>query len=222
MQFLMMRDASSIGLITDINGIQVKPIDVYDNLQFLNSAIPEGTLTFAMYSMSHGMTQDVAQTFRERKSQDTAEVVMGRQFLMAMLNVIYNINPDMLWLHIAHSRGGATTYSILNGMPDDQQALARAKMLCLGLGPAKPLPIRFGKDAQNVYSEEDYIRKWFAIIPFLSPNYNIRFVQPQSGWGNLTAWFADHARLGGTYKGVQDDYFSKARNKNGFYEIKKY
>jgi RHS repeat-associated protein len=217
---LVPTEGSSIGLITDINGVQVKPINVYDNLQFLNSAIPEGTLTFAMYSMPHGITQDIAQTFRERKSKDTTEVVMGRQFLMAMLNVIQNINPNMLWLHMAHSRGGATTYSILNGMPDDQKALARSKMLYLGLGPAKPLPIRFGKDVLNVYSEEDLITKWFAIIPFLSPNYNIRFVQSQSGWGDLTGGIADHARLGGTYKGVQKKHILELRNMHEFYDAK--
>jgi RHS repeat-associated protein len=216
-QELLPHEGSNIGLITDLNGIQVKLRDIKDNMRFLTQAIPEGTLTFAMHSPTKGFISDLVRTFQERKGKETQEVIRGRQFLGAMLEVMDKINPEMFFLHIAHSRGAATSHAIINGMTEEQKAQLQNKMFYLGLGPAKAIKSGIGKQVANTYSSQDAITGWFGIPHLRDSRYDIRFVKCESRIKERTAFFADHARLGKTYRVAQKDYFDELRLHTRFY-----
>ena len=172
-----------------------------------------------MHSPTQGLVKDVHSTFRERSGKNTKEVIIGRQFLTAMLTHVQNINPTMAWLHIAHSRGGATTYNIIQGMTDEQKALVKDSMYFLGLGSAQPMPLEFGRKVTNVYSQQDFITRGFALKYRSDPNYDIQFVRCASRWGERTAYIADHARLGKTYSEVQEDYILNLKQIRGFHNV---
>jgi len=103
-------------------------------------------------------------------------------------------------------------------MTEDQRDLLKKQLYVLGVGPAKPIPLEYGLEVRNVYSKQDFVTGWFALKYKDDPRYDIKFVPCRSKFSERTAYFADHAFLGGTYQGVQLKYIERLRQKWGFYD----
>jgi hypothetical protein len=147
-------------------------------------------------------------------------VVNTRQYMVAISETLHKINPDLLWLHIAHSEGGVVGRNAIKGMTEDQKDLLRNQLYVLGVAPAKPIPLEFGKGVTNVYSRKDFITKWFALKYKNDPKYDVKFVRCRSTFSERTAYLADHAFLGGTYQWEQSEYIRELRKTWRFYDGK--
>jgi RHS repeat-associated protein len=217
---LVPKESNIIGLITTQNGICTSKKDMNQNVQALSNMIPEGTLIIGAYNPSKGLISDLKRTFQERSGKETPIVVRTRQFMVAISETIHKLNPDLLWLHIAHSEGGVISRNAIKGMTDEQKEQLKHKLYLLGVGPAKPIPLEFGRGVTNVYSKQDFITGGFALKYRNDPKYDVRFVPCRSSFSERTAYFADHAYLGGTYQQEQSDYIRELRKTWGFYDGK--
>ena len=217
---LVPKEGRMIGLITMQNGICTSKEDLGRNIQSVTSMIPEGTLTVGMYNPTQGMMNDCKRVFRERQGKDTPIVVRTRQMMVAISETLKKINPDLLWLHVAHSEGGLIGNNAIEGMTEDQRGLIQQQLYYLGIGPAKPAPLDYGYRVTNIYSKQDFITGWFALKYANDPKYDVQFVPCKSAWSDRTGYFADHGYLGGTYQQSQDLYLGRLRKKEGFYNGK--
>jgi RHS repeat-associated protein len=215
---LIPKEGSTIGLITTQNGICTNQRELAQNLHSIGNMIPEGTLTFGMYNATRGLIQDCKRTLQEQGGKDTPAVVSTRQYMVAISETLHKINPDLLWLHIAHSESGVIGKNAIKGMTEEQKGLLRNQLYFLGVAPAKPVPLEYGRGVTNIYSKQDFITGWFALKYKNDPKYDIRFVSCRSTFSERTAYFADHAFLGGTYQGEQSDFISDLRKKWKFYD----
>ncbi len=209
-----------IGLITTINGIRTSRKEFSKNVGSLAHMIPEGTLTIGLRNPTKGIFKDCMRTVQERDGKETPIVVLTRQFMVAMSDMLYKINPNLLWAHFAHSEGGLITRNAIQGMTDDQRARLQEQLHCLGMGSAKPIPSEYGYKIANVYSEKDFITGWFALKYRNNPKYDVRFVRCRSSWSEKTAFLADHAYRGSTYQQEQFEYVGDLRKKWGFHDGK--
>jgi RHS repeat-associated protein len=220
-QELIPREGQIIGLITTQNGICTTKNDLARNVQAISRMVPEGTLIIGMHNPSKGALKDVHRTFQERGGKDTNIVVRTRQFMVAISEMLHKINPDLLWLHIAHSEGGVIGGNACKGMTEEQRGRLKQQLYFLGVGPAKPLSLDYGRGVTNIYSKQDFITGWFALKYRNNPKYDVRFVRCRSSLSERTAYFADHAFLGTTYQEEQFDYIDDLRQKWRFYDGKK-
>jgi hypothetical protein len=217
---LVPTEGSTIGLITTQNGIRTTQSDLVQNVRSVANMVPEGTLTIGMYNPTRGLINDCKRTIKERGGKDTPTVVNTRQFMVAISETLHKINPDLLWLHIAHSEGGVIGRNAIKGMTEDQKDLLKNQLYVLGLGPAKPVPLEYGRGVTNVYSKQDFITGWFALKYKNDPKYDVKFVRCRSKFSERTGYFADHAFLGGTYQRAQQDEIDDLRIQHGFYNGK--
>ncbi|MBI2810487.1 MAG: hypothetical protein HYX67_06645, partial [Candidatus Melainabacteria bacterium] len=216
-QELVPQGGSTIGLITMQNGICTSKEDLGRNIQSINSMIPEGTLTIGIYNPTQGITKDCSRAFKERQGKDTPIVVRTRQMMVAISEILFRINPELLWLHVAHSEGGVIGGNAIKGMTEDQRGHLKQQLYFLALGSAAPIPAEFGRGVRNIYSKQDFITGWFALKYANDPKYDIQFVPCKSTWSERTGYFADHAYLGETYKKSQHIHFERLRENKGFY-----
>lgn len=215
---LIPKEGNSVGLITMQNGICTSKKDLKKNIASIANMVPEGALTIGIYNPTKGIYRDIRRTFKEQDGKDTPIVVRTRQIMVAISELIHKINPNLLWLHIPHSEGGVICHNSIQGMTDDQRARLKNQLLIFALGPAKPIPNEYGKDVVNIYSKQDFITGWFASKYKNSQEYNVKMVSCSSGFFQRTAFSADHAYLGGTYKKARLKYFRKIRQNEGFYD----
>ncbi len=211
-------EGTTVGLITTQNGICTTKNDLIQNVQSIGNMVSEGTLIFGMYNATQGLIQDCKRTFQERGGKDTPTVVNTRQYMVAISETLHKINPDLLWLHIGHSEGGVVGRNAIKGMTEDQRSLLKNQLYVLGLGPAKPIPLEYGREVANIYSKQDFVTGWFALKYKNDPKYDVRFVSCRSTLSERTAYFADHAFLGGTYQGAQSKFIKNLREKRGLYD----
>ena len=191
-----------------------------NNIQSVSNMVPEGTLTIGIYNPTEGLLTDCNRTLQERSGKDTPIVVLTRQFLVAISESLYKINPNLLWLHIAHSEGGVVGGNAIKGMTEEQKDHLKHQLYFLGLGPAKPLSLEYGRGVTNIYSRQDFIAGWFALKYANNPRYDVKFVRCRSKFSERTGYLADHAFLGGTYQHAQKGHYDDLKFLHGFYDGK--
>ena len=219
-QELLPTKGNTIGLITFQNGIHTSEKEMSQSTQSIRNMVPEGTLLLGMYNPTEGGFKDTYRAAQGIMGKETRASANTRQFLVAISESMHKINPDMLWLHIAHSNGGAVTGNAIEGMTEDQRSLLKNQLYLLGVGPSKPFALEYGKKAVNIYSSQDFITGPFALKYRNRSNYDIKFLHCKSSFSERTGWFTDHAHLGGTYQGGQMDFLQKSRTEQGFYDGK--
>lgn len=217
-QELMPSEGSCIALVTMGNGITTSLKEFNENAQSVSNMLVEGTLMIGLHNPSEGVVSDIRRTFKEQKGKDTPTVVRTRQFMVAISDILYKINPDLLWLHNAHSEGGVITYNAIKGMTDDQKARLKEQLYILGVAPARPLPLEFGKGVTNIYSNQDWITGRYGKKFLNDPNYDIKFVKCRSKFLERSLYAVDHAFLGTTYQEEQERFISDMRMQRGFYD----
>ncbi|MBS0629926.1 MAG: RHS repeat protein [Verrucomicrobia bacterium] len=156
----------------------------------------EDHVFIGMHIETQGIFRDLSRASKERKSEETPTTALMRQALVAIIDQMHNINPQLILLYIAHSRAGATYNSTFNGMTPEQKNLLRQHIYFIGVAPASPISINQAKIAYNFYSTGDHITGRFGKKALAGPNrfdYSIKFINKSSG--NI---LKEHAFLGDT------------------------
>lgn len=106
-----------IGLVTMQNGIQTSLEEAKSMLQSVAETLPRGTLIISLYSpSSKSIIKDAKEALHEiYNTKETDMSVKTRQFFCAVSSSLMNVNPDLKWLHIAHSRAGGGLLGLLKG-----------------------------------------------------------------------------------------------------------
>ena len=138
---------------------------------------------------------------------------LTRQYFTAASTILFNINPEALWVHIAHSRGGGIATRAVEGMSAHQLGMMKKNFLYLGIAPSVPMSNNHALQAVNIYSDQDLVTGWMGKKFMHNPSYIIEFVTcqlPKHKW-IPSSLRIDHALLGPTYQK------SSERNLNGIY-----
>lgn len=240
---LISTKSQSIDLVTFTNGIHVSFDEFTDSCHTVIDQLP-GTLFIGRHNQSEGVFKDISRACKEISGMETPKICGARQFMTACAEQIHKLNPSTLsnigslWLHIAHSEGGAIGRRAIEGMTPEQKSLIQQHLISLGIGPAMPTPKNYAFEAVNIYSTQDFVTGGFgaphipaAIVAGVvgcesaksfwgNKDCDIRFVSCRSTWGERSFYIADHAFLGGTYQGEMKKWIGEYNKKFGFYNGK--
>ncbi len=217
---LIPKEGACIGLITEQNGIWTTYPALQQTSNFTMSNIHEGTLYIGRYNPKEGTFADVTRVFREKRGTDTATISNTRQFMVALLDNIHAINPNMGWLHFSHSEAGLIANRAIDGMTPDQKSRLEQHLHSDSYGPAEPVAKTHTLSSLNTYSTQDHITKRFATDYLNHPNYNIQFVECTTPRSERAFWIADHSIMGTTYKDAKIQNIKKLRGTHGFHNPK--
>ena len=136
---------------------------------------------------------------------------------MVLSDSISRVNPNALWLHIAHSEGGVITTRVIEKVGESRQEILRKQLYVFSVGPAEPIPKEYGLKCVSVYSKKDYVTGRYG-KPFRNdPSYDIHFLKCTSSWKEKNFFIADHKFLGRTYRDAWGEYIQDLHDKIGFY-----
>jgi len=195
---LLPSSGKSIGLVTVGNGINTN-IDEFDQMNKSVRDVVGGTLIVSLHNPTEGLVKDAYRTLKERSGVNTPTVCRTRQFMATISEALHKVNPDVLWLYLAHSENGVISKRAIEGLSTEHKNLLQKELHMYAAGPADPLPKELGQSVINVYSTKDYITKWFA-KPYLEDrNYDIRFLNCESPRSERILGGPDHGFLAPTY-----------------------
>jgi RHS repeat-associated protein len=230
-----------ISLVTYQNGIGVSKNEFQAHCQSKIEELP-GTFFIGRYNQTEGFLKDIFRAACEIIGIETPEVTGSRQWLVTCAENIYKLNTGILaevgslWKHTAHSEAGAVFRRAYEGMTPEQKASITAHALVLALGPALPIPSMYGKEVENVYSNQDFLTGGFgspatptafffgAIAGvgvkqlYGNSDCDIRFIPCISSWNERSWYLFDHGSFGGTYRKVSETSDSFHDRKYGFYD----
>jgi RHS repeat-associated protein len=209
-----------IGLITIQNGINTSLKEFDPMVRSVHGAVAEGTPCIGLYNPSKNIASDLWRVSRELRGRETGTICRTRQMLVAVIEMLHNINPDILCLHVSHSEGGLIAHNAQEGMTPEQRELTKKHLLSFSLGPARPISNKYTRQAVNTYSKSDFITQWFALGFKNNTDYTIQFTDCTSSILGRTLYFADHKFSGDTYTQARSDYFDTLREQYGFYDAK--
>jgi hypothetical protein len=176
------------------------------------------TLFIGLHNPTEGINKDICRVIDEHLGINTPTVCRTRQFLTSIAEAVHKVNPDALWLYLAHSENGVISKRAIEGLSEASKENLQKHLFMFALGPAEPLPKKMGQSVINVYSNKDYITKHFS-TPFIEDNnYDIRFVECKSPILERTLLMADHGFLAPTYQNAWSGHIDKLQNEHGFYQ----
>lgn len=209
-----------IGLITLQNGINTSRSAFEDMVESAYAHNSAGTLCLGLYNPSKNIASDLWRVSRELRGKETGTVCRTRQMLVAVVETLHNINPDILHLHVSHSEGGLIAHRALKGMTPEQRKLTQKHLISFSAGPARPISNKHTRQAVNAYSKSDFVTQWFAKGFKNAINYNVEFVASLEPLSQRTLFFADHSFLGETYQHALKQRISDLNREHGFYDGK--
>lgn len=197
---LVPNDGRLIGMITAQNGIMTTREDFETFSHSISRRLDEGVLFLGLHNPTEGVFRDVNRAAKEITFQETFAVSKTRQFMEAMVMALDKVNPDLIWTHIVHSEAGAIARVALENMHPEAKQKVKHQMKIFALAPAMPIPNHIVLEAENVYSDLDFITGLMGRIFSKSKNYNITFKDCLSNFQERSFLFSDHAFLGKTYR----------------------
>ena len=245
----LMPSGGRIGLVTYRHGVDTLWGGFFATCKSMTEQLP-GTLFIGRYHGTNGIGMDGMATSLELNNIETIEVCKTRQFLIACSQGLHKANPAVfgssgvlqslgaLWVHYDHSRGGVIDLRALQGMPYEQKQILQTQLLMTCVAPALPVPREFGLEVKNYYSSQDFVTGGFGAPDSLwgmlggiaggltansffdRSNCDIQFVPCVSKWSERSFGLADHAILGGTYRGVTSRSIGRQNETYGFYDGK--
>lgn len=235
-----------IGLVTFSHGVNVKKWEFEEVCNYMVKNLPSQPLFIGRYYGTDGLVKDTCGAMQELCRIETVQVCQARQFLLTCSEALHRVNPakfddagnlslGAMWAHYNHSRGGVIDLRALQSAPYEQQKILQTQLLLTSVAPAMPLPMHLGHSIINYYSAQDFFTGGFgaphvlAGISFGAAGYvaakskwdhsdcDIRFVPCTSKWSERSFYVADHAVLGGTYRGIIEDSIKENNKTYGFY-----
>lgn len=217
---LIPKEGTCMGLITLLNGIKTGRKDLKNMCFSLQDKIQENTLLLGIHNPSWGTFLDADRLADELAKEETPIVANTRQILSALLQGIHKVNPEMLWLHIAHSEGSLITQNAAETMTPEEQTLLQQHFYFLTLGGPAPISKKLAFGGINIYSEKDHVAQWYAKHFFNNPDYDISVIPCISPKGEWSGGIADHAFMGSTYQTALTNDMRELSTKFGFYDGK--
>lgn len=191
-----------IGLVSLQNGIQTSLKETKGMINSSSKKLPDNTLIMALYSPSGSLWSDLNNAGNEIGNlKETPMVALTRQYFTAISTSLCKVNPELLWMHIAHSRGGGIATRAAEGMTSEQRETMKNNFIYLGIGPSVPMPESYALFSENVFSKGDTVTGKFGKKLKDSPDYNINFINCKTNWIKRLSspLFADHSFSGKTY-----------------------
>ncbi len=213
---LMPKNGSIVGLVSHQNGIWNNKSNCLKMAENMHEKIPENTLLFSFCNVTEGFFKDIARVNHEIMNRDTPVISATSQMFGAIVETINKINPELIWLHVAHSEGGLIAERAIENMTYEQQNLLKQHLYLLTLGSARPVPHDNAFRAINIYSKTDYLARWISGDPSQDPNSHIQTIPSASKWWQPSHYF-DHAFHGKTYQGALNAQITDIRQQWGFY-----
>ncbi len=212
------KEGRTIGISMLMNGINTSREELIEMGQSLYSKIPENHLLFAIYNPSQGVPGDLLRAHLQHAwKKETSIIRLTRQFMIAVIDSLHKINPELLLMSTTHSNGGLVQLRAAQGMTPDQKSLLRQHLIYRGLGPQKTFPERYAYDSMNIWSKKDHVTGRFRESS-RNPNYNVQLIPCLSSWREKTLYIADHAFMSPTYENAVKDNVLDLKYKYGFYD----
>ena len=219
MNEIVSKEPGIIGIITGQNGINTSLAEFIENSTSLTSNIAEGTTYIGHHNKSQGLIQDVSRTQNQLKNRTlTTNAKQTGNFLGIIADSLGNIQSNSYWLHIPHSEAGILFNLGYTTLSDSQQNTLKNQLLIFAIAPAEPISWRHCLEADNIYSTKDLITGPFGKKYKNNPNYNISNIKCESPRKEFSAYIADHAFTGTTYRNATTKQIQILRGKNGFYD----
>jgi hypothetical protein len=178
-----------------------------------------GTLLIGLHNPTYTFIPDIIRTYMERWNvQRTSSVCQAQQFLSVSAGLLHKINPEALWLYIAHSENGVISKRAIEGLSAGDKRLLQKAFYMYAVGPADPLSRDMGQSVVNVYSNKDCLTKRFAKPYLHDDNFDIQFVRCKTPRSERSLWIADHGFMAPTYQGAWSEHIQKLRDKIPFYQ----
>jgi RHS repeat-associated protein len=199
---LIPAEGKQIGLISFQNGIQTSLAEAKQMVSSLSLQSSQETLILSLYSPSSTLFKDLNQASCEiKKMNETSMTALTRQYFTAVTTSLYKINPDAMWMHVAHSRAGGIAARAIEGMSEEQLTLMQKNFIYLGIGPTVPMKKDFCLASNNIYSTKDRITGIFGKMFKNDPSYNIQFLMCQTPLKDRISQLllSDHSFMGKTY-----------------------
>lgn len=201
--------------VTCQNGISTTRKEFGDMGNNLASFLPKETLLVGIYNPTKGFVIDGARVIKELYDTETSIIDKTRQMMTACLDVLSNVRPEGLWVHVMHSEAGVIGKNVIERMTDNQRQKLKKHMACLGIAPAAPLSKQHALDALNYYSEKDKVTKRFGERYLKDPNYDIQIVKCLTSSNELDSIAGDHGYFNLTNQNSIEDGLKKIGGKYG-------
>ncbi|MBX7065871.1 MAG: hypothetical protein K1X28_01450 [Parachlamydiales bacterium] len=239
-----------IGFVTFTHGINTQRDEFENSCNYMIDGLPGQPLFIGRYYGTEGFGKDAYGAGKDLCGIETVQVCLARQFLLTCSDALHKVNPakfddggkllslGALWSHYNHSRGGVMDLRAMEGMPYEQQKILQTQLLMTSVAPAWPTPRDMGLEVINYYSKQDGVTGGFgaphipaALIFGLvgglaakskwdHSDCEIKFVSCKSTWSERSFYLADHAIMGGTYRGVLDESIRLNVQNYGYYNGK--
>lgn len=235
LQEIIPKEGMIISLVTCQGGIDTTLKQFEDFVLSTAETTPGDVTIIGFHNPTNGIVSDVNRTFGEMSGKENASTAITRQSLLAVAETIRKINPNALFLQIAHSEAGAINDTAIKGMNKDERDLIYDSMLWMGAAPALPLAKEYARESDNFYSKQDGVTQLFGLfhhkhpvalstcglsgllLPFENKDYNIEFLPCTSKWSERSGYTFDHAYMGNTLKNKREGISRDYDKKYGFY-----
>ncbi len=220
---LVPKQQGIIGLITAENGIGTATSDFAANCRLIMSNVSEGTTLVGLHNRSEGTDKDVSRTIVLELGHRimTPNAIQTGLFIGAIADSLKNIESESYWLHVPHSEAGVLLNLGYTMLSNGQKGVVQKQMIVFAVAPAEPIPWKNFYAATNIYSNKDTITGWCGQKYKDNSDYDIRFIKCKSKRREYSAYLADHAFTGTTYRNATRNKFNDLRRDYRFYDSKK-
>ena len=210
-----------IGIITGENGINTSLDEFKENSQAFYKNIFEGTTYVGLYNKTEGFFIDAYRAETERKQRKlTTNALQTGHFIGVIADSLGEIQSKSFWLHVPHSEAGLLFNLGYSTLTTRQKNLLKNQLIAFAVAPAEPISWLACYEANNIYSNFDFLTGPMGKKYKNNPDYNISYMKCESSWKEFSGGFADHAFLGTTYRNATADQIKELREHYGFHSSK--
>ncbi len=164
-----------IGLVTFQNGIMNTPEDFELMGKLILGHFPENPLCIGLYNKKLGLLKHLKRVPFHIKNDMTKVVGRTYIFFKSLIKLIHSINPNLIWIHVMHSEGGAIGSRALGAMSGSEIHFFRRSLITIAYGPLLPIPREYALRTFNSYSSKDRTTGLFGLYFENQPDYDIVF-----------------------------------------------
>ena len=223
MDQIVSKDPGVIGIITGQNGINTSLEEFISNSKNLMSNIHEGTTYIGTHNKSEGLSKDLSRTTNaELKNRTlTPNATQTGRFIGIIADSLGNIRSQSYWLHVPHSEAGVLFNLGYTTLSDSQKTTLKNQLIVFAVAPAEPISWQHSFEADNIYSDKDCLTGPLGKKYKNNPDYNISYIKCESPRKEFSAYIADHAFTGTTYRNATTRKTKDLRRDYGFHDSRK-
>lgn len=156
---LLPREGKGIGLVTFQNGMMNSSEECAELCRLINGYLPENPLCIGLHNPTTGKIPIDMLRFKAEQYINIEAVHSLRQLRVTFANLLPQINPNLLWLHIAHSEGGLIA-NVVHRLFEDwrlskEREYIKNHLITATYGAVMPVPDNVVHHVVNTYSKDD-------------------------------------------------------------------